>query len=91
MARYRKSDQIERRISDALEALETTWTVDLTAKKATGVEGYRLTLSYLEADGPDAEFVQVEPADDRPGVEERAEALAGDADRLRDLLREARS
>ncbi len=91
MARYRKSDQIERRVSDGLEALDTTWTVDLTAKKATGVEGYRLTLSYLEDEGSDAEFVQLDPADDRPEVEDRADALAGDPDRLRELLREARS
>lgn len=91
MARYRKSDQFERRVSDGLDALDTVWTVDLTAKKATGVEGYRLTLSYLEADGSDAEFVQIDPADDRPEVEERAERLAGDGDRLRQLLREARS
>ena len=91
MARYRKSDQIERRISGDLEALDTTWTVDLTAKKATGVEGYRLTLSYQEADGSGAEFVQIDPADDRPGVEDRADALAGDPDRLRELLEGARS
>ncbi len=91
MARYRKSDQIERRVADGLEAEGTTWTVDLTAKKATGVEGYRLTLSYLEVDGPGAEFVQVDPADDRPGVEERADALADDPDRLRELLGEARA
>lgn len=90
MARYRKSDQFERRVSDDLEALGTRWTVDLTAKKATGVEGYRLTLSYLEADGSDAEFVQVDPADDRPEVEGRADALADDPGRLRELLREAR-
>jgi hypothetical protein len=86
MARYRRSDQIEVRIADDLEALNGSWTVDLIAKKATGVEGYRLTLSYLAVEGSDAEFVHLEPADDRPEVEERAEALAADPDHLRDLL-----
>lgn len=90
MARYRRSDQIEARVSDGLDALDTSWTVDLTAKKATGVEGYRLTLSYLEVDGSGAEFVQIDPADDRPEVEERADALAAEPDRLAELLREAR-
>lgn len=90
MARYRRSDQIEVRVSDGLDALDTSWTVELTAKKATGVEGYRLTLSYLEVEGSDAEFVHLDPADTRQEVEDRAAALGDDPERLRDLLRAKR-
>lgn len=89
-ARYRRSDQIDRRLRDDLEVEGTTYTVDLIAKKATGVEGYRMTLSFLQADGPDSRFVQLDPADDREAVERRADELADDPGRLRDLLRAER-
>lgn len=86
MARYRRGVQHEIRVADDLEAGGTSWTVDLIAKKATGVEGYRLTLSCIEVDGPDARFVSLDPADTRAEVEELAEALADDPDRVRELL-----
>jgi hypothetical protein len=89
MARYRRSDQIESRVADELDVDGVVFTVDLIAKKATGVDGYRLTLSCLQVDGPESRFVQLEPADSREEAEDRAEALAGDPDRLRDLLRTA--
>ena len=89
MARYRRGDQIESRVANELDVDGVVFTVDLIAKKATGVDGYRLTLSCLQVDGPGSRFVRLEPADTREEAEDRAEALAGDPDRLRDLLRAA--
>lgn len=86
MARYRRGEQHEIRVADGLEAGGTVWTVDLIAKKATGVEGYRMTLSFLEADGTGAEFVGLDPVDSRAEVEEVAGTLAGDPDRVREIL-----
>lgn len=76
-------------MADELEAEESAWTVDLIAKKATGVEGYRLTLSFIEADGTGAQFVGIDPVDTRAEVEELAGALADDPDRVREILASA--
>lgn len=89
MARYRRGDQHELRVADDLEARGTAWTVDLIAKKATGVEGYRLTLSFIEVDGTGAEFVGLDPVDSRDEVEELAGALSGDPERIREILASA--
>lgn len=89
MARYRRGDQLELRVADRLEAEGAAWTVDLIAKKATGVEGYRLTLSFIEVDGTRAEFVGLDPVDARAEVEATADALADDPGRVRRLLASA--
>lgn len=86
MARYRRSDQIERRLLETLEAEGGDYMVDLIAKKATGVEGYRMTLSFIDREGSDSRFVRLDPADDREEVERRAGELGDDPDRLRALL-----
>ena len=86
MARYRRGDQHEIRVADELAAGGATWTVDLIAKKATGVEGYRLTLSFIETDGSASEFVGLDPVDTRGEVEARAGELADDPDRVREIL-----
>ncbi len=76
-------------MADDLRARGTSWTVDLIAKKATGVEGYRLTLSFIEVDGTSAEFVGLDPVDTRPEVEDLAGELADDPDRVREILASA--
>lgn len=73
-------------MADDLRARGTAWTVDLIAKKATGVEGYRLTLSFIEVDGTGTEFVGLDPVDTRSEVEELAGELADDPDRVREIL-----
>lgn len=73
-------------MDDDLKVGGRRYTVELIAKKATGVEGYRMTLSYLETDGSDSAFVQLDPAATQDEVEARARELAEDPDRLRDLL-----
>lgn len=91
MARYRRGDQIEQRLSDALEVGGSEFSVDLIAKKATGVEGYRMTLSYIATDGAESRFVRLEPADSRQAAEQRGDELADRPHRLRALLEEDRA
>lgn len=91
MARYRRGDQIEERVSEDLRVDDSAYTVDLIAKKATGVDGYRLTLSYIAVDGTESHFVRLEPADSREAAKDRAKELAGNAERLRHLLTQDRA
>ncbi|MFB6240636.1 MAG: hypothetical protein ABEJ46_03590 [Gemmatimonadota bacterium] len=89
MARYRRRDQIEVRVADDLEGPDGgRYSVDLIAKRATGVDGFKCTLSFIaEEDGPNA-FVELEPASGRQEARDRGEQLAEDPERLRALLRE---
>lgn len=87
MARYRRKDQIEVSVADGLEVDGERYAVDLIAKRATGVEGFRCTLSFIaESGGPNA-FVDLDPAAGRREVRERGEELRGRPGRLRELLR----
>lgn len=87
MARYRRKDQIEVSVADGLEVDGERYAVDLIAKRATGVEGYRCTLSFIaEEDGPNA-FVDLEPASGRREARRRGEGLRHRDAELRELLR----
>lgn len=86
MARYRRRDQIEIRLTESLDAASSRWSADLIAKRATGVSGYRMTLAFLELEGDGSAFVELDPAPSREEAEERGEALRADPDRLRSLL-----
>lgn len=88
MARYRRRDATETRLADSLEVDGRTFTVDLIAKRATGVEGYRMTLAFLEVSGPGSFFVDLEPADTRDEATRRAGELGADQGELRRLLEE---
>lgn len=86
MARYRKSDALEMRLADEVEAEGRVFTADLSAKKATGVPGFRMTLAFLELDGPGSVFVDLDPAPGREEARRRAEALRADPARLAGIL-----
>lgn len=87
MARYRRKDQIEVPVAEELEVDGSTYSVDLIAKRATGVDGFRCTLSFIaEEDGANA-FVDLEPAAGRREARERGEELRDEPEKLRDLLR----
>lgn len=91
MARYRKRDAIEARLSDRVEAEGRAFTADLIAKRATGIQGYRVTLAFLEVgnDGGSASFfVELEPAASREEAQELADRLRDEPERLRHLLGE---
>ncbi|MFQ5890882.1 MAG: hypothetical protein ACE5JR_12690 [Gemmatimonadota bacterium] len=87
MARYRRRDSIETRLAEDLEVEGVRYTVDLIAKRATGVTGYRLTLAFLARDGSRTAFVDLEPAPGREEAKARAESLRSDPAALRGLLR----
>lgn len=88
MARYRRKDSLEMRLADDLRAGGRAFSADLIAKRATGVEGYRMTLAFLELDGEASFFVDLEPVPTREEAARRGEALAEDHGRLRSLLEE---
>jgi hypothetical protein len=88
MARYRRRDSFESRVSEAVEAEGLTFTADLIAKHATGVAGYRVTLAFFELDGPRNAIVQLPAAASRAEVEARADSLRADPDALARLLAE---
>lgn len=88
MARYRRSDQIEVPVADGLEVGGERYSVDLIAKRATGVEGFRCTLSFIAESGGDNAFVDLEPAGSRREARRTGEELREDPDRVRSLLRE---
>ncbi len=87
MARYRRRDAIETRLAEGLEANGRAFTADLIAKRATGVEGYRVTLAFFEVDGPGNVIVDLPPAASREEVVERARTLSGDVEGLLSLLK----
>lgn len=88
MARYRKRDQIEVSVADGLEGPGgEVYSVDLIAKRATGVEGFKCTLSFIAEEGGPNAFVELDPAPGRREARERGEELRGDPGRLRELLR----
>ena len=86
MARYRKSDALEVRLADEVEAEGRRFTADLAAKKATGVPGFRMTLAFLEIDGSGSAFVDLEPVPGREEARRRAEELRADPARLARIL-----
>jgi len=87
MARYRRKDQIEVPVADGLEVGGRRYSVDLIAKRATGVQGYRCTLSFIAEEGGPNAFVDLEPASDRREARRRGEELRDREDGLRELLR----
>lgn len=87
MARYRRKDQIEVPVAEEFEVDGTTYSVDLIAKRATGVDGFRCTLSFIAEEGGPNAFVELEPASGRREARERGGKLRGDPGRMRDLLR----
>lgn len=88
MARYRRRDSFEIRVSDSVEAGGGVYTADLIAKHATGVAGYRVTLAFFELDGPHSVIVQLPSAASRAEVQARAESLRADPAALAALFAE---
>lgn len=85
MALSRSSSWKEHRLANRLECGGTEYTVDLVARKATGVEGWKVTLVYL----PRGEGREVDV--DLPNAASTAEVrrlvteLGGAEERLREL------
>ena len=90
MALSRSSSWKEHRLANRLECEGVEYSVDLVARKATGVEGWKVTLVYLPR-GEGAEVkVDLPNASSTAEVRRLVTELEGAEERLRELCRGAR-
>lgn len=89
MALSRSSSWKEHRLADRLECDGREYSVDLVARKATGVEGWRMTLVYLPRDEGQEVKVELPNASSTAEVRRTVRELEGSEERLRDLCRTA--
>ena len=87
MALSRSSSWKEHRLANRLECDGTEYSADLVARKATGVEGWKVTLVYLpRGDGQEID-VDLPNAASTAEVRRLVTEFEGDDERLRDLCR----
>ncbi|MDQ3556215.1 MAG: hypothetical protein M3409_05505 [Gemmatimonadota bacterium] len=91
MALSRSSSWKEHRLANRLECDGTEYSVDLVARKATGVEGWKMTLVFLPREGGDEVKSELSNAASTAEVRRRVTELDGADDRLRELCRRARA
>jgi len=87
MAISRSSSWKEHRLASRLEIDGTEFTVDLVARKATGVEGWKVTLVFLPRDGGGETKAELPNAPSTADVRRLVKEYEGADDRLRDLFR----
>ncbi|HEX2081032.1 MAG TPA: hypothetical protein VHG08_25230 [Longimicrobium sp.] len=88
MALSRSSSWKEHRLANRLECNGTEYSVDLVARKATGVEGWKVTLVYLpRGDGEEID-VNLPNAASTAEVRRLVTEFEGAEERLRDLCRQ---
>ncbi|HEY8468608.1 MAG TPA: hypothetical protein VIL18_03145, partial [Longimicrobiales bacterium] len=80
----------EHRLMDRLEIDGRTYTVDLVARRATGVQGYRMTIVYLAHDGAEEREIPLPNASTNAEVNRAVRELAGQAEILERIFREGR-
>ncbi len=88
MAMSRSSSWKEHRLANRLECEGVEYSVDLVARKATGVEGWKMTLVYLPRDSGKEEKVELPNAASTAEVRRTVRELEGAEDRLRELLQQ---
>lgn len=88
MAMSRSSSWKEHRLVNRLECDGAEYSVDLVARKATGVEGWRMTLVYLPRAAGEEVTIELSNAASTADVRRRVRELEGDEERLRTLYRE---
>jgi hypothetical protein len=89
MALSRSSSWKEHRLADRLECDGTEYSVDLVARKATGVTGWKVTLVFLpRGDGAEVK-VDLPNAASTADVRRLVNDLSGADDRLREMVRGA--
>ena len=72
-----------------LEADGTSYTVDLVARKATGVEGWKVTIVFSPRDAGDEVESALPNAASTAEVRRLVRDLEGSEQKLREILREA--
>ncbi len=89
MAMSRSSSWKEHRLANRLECDGVEYSVDLVARKATGVEGWKMTLVYLPRESGSELKVELPNAASTADVRRTVRELEGADDRLRELSRSA--
>jgi hypothetical protein len=85
MALSRSSSWKEHRLANKLECGGTAYSVDLVARKATGVEGWKVTVVYLPRDEGLEIKVDLPNAASTAEVRRLVTEYEGAEDRLREL------
>jgi hypothetical protein len=89
MALSRSSSWKEHRLASRLEVDGREYSVDLVARKATGVEGWKATVVFLPRDGGAEVAANLPNAASTAEVRRLVSELEGADDRLRELCRGA--
>lgn len=85
MAMSRSSSWKEHRLANRLECDGVEYSVDLVARKATGVEGWKMTLVFLPRESGEEVKVELPNAASTADVRRLVKELEGADARLRDL------
>ncbi|HEX5724394.1 MAG TPA: hypothetical protein VFX98_02960 [Longimicrobiaceae bacterium] len=91
MALSRSSSWKEHRLANRLAVDGVEYSVDLVARKATGVEGWKVTLVYLPREAGDEVKVELPNAASTADVRRLVTEYEGAEERLRALCRQARA
>lgn len=91
MALSRSSSWKEHRLANRLECDGAEYSVDLVARKATGVEGWRMTVVFLPREEGGEVKVELPNAASTAEVRRTVSELEGREERLRELCRQRRS
>jgi hypothetical protein len=91
MAMSRSSSWKEHRLASRLEIDGGEYSVDLVARKATGVEGWKVTLVFLPRDAGNEVKADLPNASSTAEVRRLVKEFEGADDRLSELFRTARS
>lgn len=86
MAMSRSSSWKEHRLANRLDCGGVEYSVDLVARKATGVEGWKMTLVYLPREAGDEVKVELPNAASTAEVRRSVKEMEGADDRLRELF-----
>jgi hypothetical protein len=90
MAMSRSSSWKEHRLANRLEIEGVEYSVDLVARKATGVEGWKVTVVYLPREAGEEVKVDLPNATSTAEVRRLVREYEGAENRLRELLRAGR-
>lgn len=91
MAMSRSSSWKEHRLANRLECDGAEYSVDLVARKATGVEGWKMTVVFLPRDSGSEVKLELPNAASTADVRRSVRELEGDEARLRELCRQGSS
>ncbi|HSJ10991.1 MAG TPA: hypothetical protein VK928_13795 [Longimicrobiales bacterium] len=90
MSKFAKGKSwIEHRLDPDLDVDGAHYTVNLLARKGTGVQGFRVTAVYLPHEGGDAVERDLPPAASTADVHRMTRELSADPARLAELYRAA--